>query len=135
MTALVRESELQEVIAVSDEEADAIRAGDIGRYLAILSADAVFLPPNLRPKTGEDLRDWLRDFVQRVSVEWTRFTHEETVVVEDLAYHTYSYRWKVTPRMGGEPVTGQGKGIQIYWRIPGAGWKLSRSIWNADPAE
>jgi len=135
MTLLEERSELQRVLAVSNEEVDAIRDGDINRYLAILADDAVFLPPNVSPKSGDELRHWLTDFLQRVRVEWTKFIHEETVAAGDLAYHRYSYSWRVTPRSGGETIVGQGKALQILRRGEDGRWKLSRSIWNANPAD
>jgi ketosteroid isomerase-like protein len=134
MTDSGPELDRQQVVAVTDEEVAAISAGDFDRYLAILTDDAVYLPPNLPPKNGKELHAWLRDFLERFSIEWLRFIHDETVVVGDLAYHRYTYGWRVTPKAGGEPIVGHGKGMQILRGKPGGPWKLSRSIWNAIPA-
>ncbi len=127
-------AERERVVAVTDEEVAAIRAGDIRRYLAILSDDAVFLPPNSPPIKGDDLREWLRDFVQRFVVEWLDFVHGETIVISDLAYHDYAYSWRVTPKAGGEPSVSHGKGLHVVRRQPDGVWKLVRNIWNARPA-
>jgi ketosteroid isomerase-like protein len=130
----VSETDLQQAVAVTDEEAAAIRAGDIARYLAILSDDALFLPPNSKPMGGGELREWLRDFVERFTIEWRSFVHEDAVVVGDLAYHRYSYSWTVTPKSGGEPTLAHGKGMHILRRQADGARKMSRNIWNAAPA-
>jgi ketosteroid isomerase-like protein len=128
------EMDLQRAVAVTDEEAAAMRTGDFARYLAILSDDALFLPPNSKPMEGNELREWLRDFVERFTVEWRTFVHEEAVAVADLAYHRYSYCWTVTPKSGGAPTLARGKGMHILRRQADGAWKMSRNIWNAAPA-
>ena len=120
-----------EIVALTQQEVDACAAGDIDRYLAILAEDGVYMPPSTPPKAGAELRHWLREFVENFSVEWQDFVHGETVVAENLAFHDYAYRWKVTPKAGGQPVVGQGKGIHIAKRQPDGSWKLVRNIWNA----
>jgi ketosteroid isomerase-like protein len=121
------------VIAVADEEANAISLGDAERYFAILSEDAVFMPPNSTPKAGDELRQWLRGFLNEVSVEYLNSAHGQTVVANDLAYHEYTCSWKVTPRSGGETTTAHFKGLHIVRRQSDGSWKLSRNIWNLSP--
>jgi ketosteroid isomerase-like protein len=133
MTLSSPEADRKQVIAVTDEEAAAMAAGDFARYEAILADDAVYLPPNSLPKEGNELRAWLKDFVERFAIQWLSFIHDETVVAGDFAYHRYTYSWRVTPKAGGEPVVGHGKGLQILRREPDGQWKMARSIWNAIP--
>jgi ketosteroid isomerase-like protein len=127
------ESERQQVISVTDEEVTAVSTGDLDRYLAILTEDAVFMPPNLLPKTGNELRRWLGDFLERVSVEYLHFVHGETVVAGDIAYHEYACSWKTTPRGGGESTVAHFKGLHIVRRLPDGSWKVAIGIWNANP--
>lgn len=122
------------VEAILDREVAAIASGDIAGYLAILDDEAMFLPPNLEPKQSADLREWLRDFLQRFAVQWLSYAHEETRVEGDISYHRFAYSWRVTPKSGGEPVLGCGKGLHILRRQAGQDWKLWREIWNASPA-
>jgi ketosteroid isomerase-like protein len=134
MTDTTAEVDRQRVIAVTDEEAAAIEASDFKRFLALLTDDALFMPPNLHTKAGEGLREWLRDFVDRYSVEYLKLTHDEMVVEGSLAYHRFVYGWKVTPKVGGETKVGHGKGMHILRRQPDGAWKIAREIWNAIPA-
>lgn len=122
-----------EVFAVTEEEVAAIEAGDIHRYLALLSDDAVFMPQNVANKTGDDLRQWLREFLDRVTIKYLQFAHGETVIRDDLACHAYTCNWTATPKSGGQPTLMCFKGIHVLRRQPGGQWKISRSIWNADP--
>ena len=73
-----------QVIAAAEEETSAIATGDAERYFAILTDDAVFMPPNSLPKTGEELRQWLREFLSQVAVEYLQSVHGQTVVSGDL---------------------------------------------------
>jgi ketosteroid isomerase-like protein len=63
-------SELSEILAVTDQEARAISTGDLALYRAILSDDAVFLPPNTSARSGEELRRWLGGFLDQVAIEY-----------------------------------------------------------------
>ncbi len=110
-----------------------MRRGDCDQYFAILAADAVFLPPNTTGKKGEQLRAWLKDFLQHFTVEWLEIVDGETMVAGDFACHDYAYRMKSTPRTGGEPVFGRGKGLEVFRREPDGAWKIVRNIWNAVP--
>lgn len=121
------------VLAVTDEEMSAMASGDIHRYFSILADDAVFMPPNAPAKRGEELRCWLRDFLERFTTEWLYTADGETVVLGDLAYHDYIYSMRFTPKGGGEPGIGHGKGLHILRREPSGEWKIVRNIWNAAP--
>jgi len=134
MTGSAGNTECLAVEAILDREVAAIASDDIAGYLAILDDEAMFLPPNLAPKQGADLRGWLRDFLQRFAVQWLSYAHEETQVEGDIAYHRFAYSWKVTPKSEGEPIVAYGKGFHILRRQAGQEWKLWREIWNASPA-
>ncbi len=123
----------RQVCALTEAEAAAIEAGDTDTYLSLLSDDAAFMPPNVATKTGDDLRQWLRDFLQRVAIKYVDFVHGETLIREDLACHEYTCRWTATPKSGGTPTLMSFKGMHVLRRQPGGSWKISRSIWNTDP--
>jgi len=133
MTERTQEALRQEVLGVIDQQARAFNTGDINAYLAILTEDAVFLPPNEPAKTGEELRTWLSTFLEEFTVEGLRYDTQEAVVTGNLAYHRHEFRWTVIPKAGGKPMLAQGKGIDILRRGPDCCWKLARIIWNATP--
>ena len=117
----------------ADEEAAAIATADPDRYFAVLAEDAVFLAPNLMPLEGDELRDWLRDFLNTVHVEYIESAHGETAVAGDLAYHEYTCSWRVTPKPEGEAKVAHFKGLHIARRMPDGAWKLTRNMWNQNP--
>ena len=116
----------RELTAVSDGEAEA--------FFAILTDNAVLLPPNDLPKQGEELHQWMRDFLRNFNVEILSYTEEEIAISGDLAYHRYTLGWTVTPKAGGESVSTYLKGIHILRRESDEDWKIAREIWNADPS-
>ncbi len=116
-------------------ERAAIAAGDSGAYFAALTEDAVFMPPNSPARAGEELRDWLGTFVRDFRVEWLSFVSTELEAAGDLAYHTFAYTWRVTPRSGGEGKVSSGKGLHILRRQADGCWKISREIWNGVPSQ
>lgn len=124
----------QQIIALVEQEVQVMSGGDPERFFAILADDAVLMPPGIGSKKGTELRGWLRDFVERFSVEWLKWVSIETVVVGDMAFHTYAYSWRVTRKAGGSPTVSHGKGIHVFRRDPGGSWKLAREMWNASPA-
>ena len=123
-----------DVLAAIRVERDAVAAGDIERYLAVLTGDAIFMPPNSPSKTRAELHDWLRGFLEGFRVEWLRFASTETQVEGDMAFHSYTYTWRVSPRAGGEPTISSGKGVHLLRRQPGGLWKIAREMWNGSPA-
>jgi ketosteroid isomerase-like protein len=122
------------ILTVVERQAAAMRDGRSDACLAQYTDDAILLPPNLLPKTGAELRDWMSDFLRRFRVEWLSFNHDEMTVGRDLAYHRYSYTWRVTPRDGGASTVASGKGLQILRRARDGSWRIAREIWNANPA-
>lgn len=123
----------QEIFRITQEEVSAIEAGDIGKYLSVLSPDAVFMPQNVAAKSGDDLRNWLRDFLEQVSIKLQHFAHGETIIRDDFACHAYSCSWTAVPRSGGTATLMFFKGMHVLRRQPDGSWKIARNIWNTDP--
>ncbi len=134
MADVASELDRQQVFAVTEEEKAAIEAGDIRRYLALLSDDAVFMPQNVHSKTGDELRRWLADFLERFTIKYHDFAHTETIIRGDLAYHAYTCSWTAVPKSGGQPTLMYFKGLHVLRKQPGGAWRIFRSIWNTDPA-
>jgi ketosteroid isomerase-like protein len=130
----VRRADLEAVLDPVEREKAAITAGRAPEYLAVLTQDARFMPPKALAKSGGELHAWLEEFVRDFRVEWLAFGTTEVVAVEDLAYHAFTYTWRVTPRAGGEGKVSSGKGLHILRRQADGSWKIAREIWNDLPA-
>ena len=122
------------ILAVAERQVAAMRDGHTDACLAQYTEDAILLPPNLLPKAGAELQSWMSEFLQRFRVEWLSFIHDEIAASGDLAYHRYSYTWRVTSRDGGAVTVASGKGVQLLRRTSDGGWRIAREIWNANPA-
>jgi len=121
------------IIGVTDSEAAAVAGGDMEAYEEVLAEDAAFLPPNGEARSGTALRAWLQEFLEGFAVEWLRFTHVDVAADGDLAYHSFEYEWRLTPRAGGEPIVSHGKGLHVLRRDERGAWKILREIWNGSP--
>ncbi len=127
------EQEKQRVVSAIDAEVTAIADDDIEGYLAVLTEDAVFLPPGLPSMGGEELRVSLREFLEQWRVEWLGFRHDETEISGDLAFHRFSYSWRLEPKSGGQLQVAHGKGLHILRRCDGDSWKIAREVRNDRP--
>ncbi len=125
---------LKAVLEPVERERSAIAVGDTGEYFAALADDAQFMPPNSVAKGGAELRTWLAEFVCDFRVEWLAFSTTEVTGVADLAYHAFTYTWRVTPRVGGEGKVSSGKGIHILRLQADGSWRIAREIWNGIPS-
>jgi ketosteroid isomerase-like protein len=134
MNLAVPDVAAEEILCVTEEEAKAIEAGDVDKYLSLLSPDVVFMPQNVAIKAGDELRGWMAAFLQAMNIRYHEFTHLETVVRDDVGYHAYTCRWTTTPKSGGAPVSTSFKSVHILRRQPDGSWKIARSIWNTNPA-
>jgi len=121
------------VLAVIDREVHAVSSGDAGTYFHLLDDQAAFLPPQQLPKSGADLRRWLREFVEQCKVTWQKFEHGDVKISGDLAYHVYTFAWSVHPRAGGNTASSEGKGIHVLRRSTNGDWKILLEIWNSNP--
>jgi ketosteroid isomerase-like protein len=126
--------ELDSILSVAKLEPTFMSLGDIEGWISIIAESAVYMPPNTSSKEGKILRDWLKEFLQSSHVEWLDYVDGYTGISGDLAFHDYSFRWRVSPKDGSTPLIGQGKGIQILSRLPNGSWKIVRNIWNSNPA-
>lgn len=127
-------SSVEPVLQAAEREKTAMAASDMALYLSVLADDALFMPPGTAAKCGEELRAWLRAFLENFTTEWLRFQHGETVVAGNLAFHDYYYSMKVTPKAGGEATIGHGKGLHVLRREGNGAWKIVRNVWNAVPS-
>ena len=129
------EEDRKGVLSAVNHEAQAIESGDAQSYFSILAGDAVFLPPNTLPKTGDELRTWLAGFLAATKVEFLSNVHVETVIESSLAYHVFTCSWLAAPRVGGEPKVLHFQGLHILRREAGGTWKIAREIWNTCPPQ
>jgi uncharacterized protein (TIGR02246 family) len=131
--AATTDTDLQAVRQVLEREVAAANAGDLQGFTAILSPDAVFMPPNEPARQGPELEQWLRTFFEQFSIKVTE-ADDELHVSGDWAIHRYSFAWTVTPKAGGVGTTEGGVGVHVLRKQPDGNWKLARDIWHPTSA-
>jgi ketosteroid isomerase-like protein len=127
------QQERKRIESVIDAEVEATADGEIDRLLTLLSEDALFLPPDLPSIGGEELHAWLGEFLAEWRIEWLGYRHDETEICGGLAFHRFSYSWRLEPKSGGQLQVSHGKGLHILRRNDDGEWKIARETWNARP--
>jgi uncharacterized protein (TIGR02246 family) len=104
-------------------------ADGITRYLA---EDEVLLPPNSAPLVGRDaINAWLRKFFKDYTLTDLAMPERQVTVSGDIAVEASSYRWKLVPKDGGEPIADAVNWVGIWERRGDRGWMEVRGIWNS----
>jgi ketosteroid isomerase-like protein len=115
----------------------AINSNQLEAFLATVSDDIVFLPPNSPPLEGKTaVGEWVKGYMAAYKTEWVK-TSREFVVRGDWAYEWYAYRSVDTPRAEGPAkgtpvVTDTGNGVNIYKRDASGVWHVARDVWATD---
>ena len=110
----------------------AINANDAAAVLALLTDDAVYLPPNAPAGAGKAaIRPWLEGYFAAYRTHWEKATRE-LVAAGDWALEYAAERVTDTPVAGGAAVEDVCKGLIVYRRQPDGTWKVAKDIWNSD---
>lgn len=133
MPDVLVDADREQVFLVTEQESRFIEAGDFAAYVSLLTEDAEFMPPGMIAQSGQELRDWMAEFLRTTRVRYLDFQHGETEIREDLAMHVFTCTWTAAPRAGGEPKVTAFKGLQVLRRTAEGTWKLAREIWNTNP--
>ena len=110
----------------------AINANDADAVLAMLTDDAVYLPPNEFAVVGTAaIRPWIEGYFAAYRTHWVKETLE-LVAVGDWAMEYAAERVTETPVDGGEAIEDVCKGIIIYRRQEDGTWKVAKDMWNSN---
>ena len=131
-SAAEQQADLQAIQAVVDQELAMANAGNPDAFIAQFAVDATAMPPNEPAATGAAFRDWVRAFMDQVTVSGAAYHQNEIFIEGDLAVHEYSFSWTITPSAGGEAINESGKGIHILRRQSDGSWRISHDIWSSD---
>ena len=125
---------------LSDEDVAAIRnasqtfvqanvAGDWAAAVAVLTEDAVWMPPNQAAREGRaDIQDWL----SLQTVTDFELAALETGGRGGIAYTRGSFSITLTVEGMAGPVSDTGKYVEIWWKEPDGSWLIDQIIWNSD---
>jgi uncharacterized protein (TIGR02246 family) len=109
---------------------EAFSDGDEARFLSLLAADAVWMPPDAPAVTGRDaIADWFRRSQTRTSQALT-FRPVDVRIHGDWAIMQTVVTGAVTPRDGGVAVPVNNTAFFVLVRQPDNSWLFWRDIWN-----
>ena len=119
----------EEAIDARREEWVAIvNAGDVNRYLSLLTEDCVWLPPRLPAMSAKAaIGAWLTPF-------FDRFTYEFSIadiclrVAGDWAIECALFESRMTPRGGGETISHGGTYVVLWRKEPFGKWCIERYV-------
>ena len=115
---------------VAKQEIAAVKAGDANALKALISDDGEVLLLNAPSVRGDEAKKWIDDFMKQFAVvQMEPYTNEEIEVDGDLAYHRYSFAWKMTPKAGGDTISERGAGLHILRRKSDSAWVVVKDIW------
>jgi len=122
---------VEAIRTITQHVVEAMNRGDVEAFFDVVSEDAVFFPPNEPAKRGEELRQFMTEFLDRYTVHFERYVDEEIEVAGVVAINHYSYRWTVAAKTDGEPQTAEGHGIRILKQQARATWKITHEMWSS----
>ncbi|HEY7441927.1 MAG TPA: SgcJ/EcaC family oxidoreductase [Vicinamibacterales bacterium] len=112
--------------------AAAIRAKDATALAAMVTEDAVFLPPGFPPIRGKhSIEVMYKTFFPQFSRVELNSEVEELEVAGDWAFVWGSETMVLVPQSGGSPIEMQGRGMSILKRQLDGSWKIARGINNS----
>jgi uncharacterized protein (TIGR02246 family) len=125
-------SDLEGINLLQQRVDQAIVAGDTEAYVALITVDAVLMPPNAPAVVGrEAIRAWSNATSKQFRFQDYQSSDDEVVVAGDWAFRRASAEWVLIPLPSGEPIRESGKFIIIYERQTDGSWRLARDIWNS----
>ena len=113
---------------------DAVNAGDLGRLLALMADDCLFLSPGQAPVGRDGFSAGFSAAHRQARIHCVSEL-QDIVVVGEVAY-TVSRDWlSVTPRAGGEAALLAGHRITVYRKQSDGRWLLARDAHTLSAVE
>jgi uncharacterized protein (TIGR02246 family) len=129
-TAVALSAEDEAIIrAQSSKYVETSLTRDHDSWIDLMTADAVFMPPNGTRQEGRDaVMAWVSEFPEMTSLA---VTPTEIQGRGDLAFVRGTYSFTVVPP-GMEPVSDRGNYMEIWQKQADGSWLILRDIWNSD---
>lgn len=127
------ENDLRAIEAINQQDVQFALANDAALMMSQWTDDFVLLPavgPIMRGRRA--IAEAFRE-VERPEILEYVLDIQEVKVLGDHAVQWGTYRYRVRPRAGGEPVRTGGKLMRILQRQPDGAWKMYRGIATVDP--
>jgi uncharacterized protein (TIGR02246 family) len=125
------QADIDAIKQIREKEIASLRDGRPDDFIAVVTSDAVFLPPDEPAVTGhEALRKWAQGMLDQFTVTGA-YTGSDVIVAGDWAIERYTGTMTVTPKKGGALVEEHLRGIHIYRRQADGSWRIAQDMWNS----
>ncbi len=105
-----------------------VNAGDVDRYLSLLTEDCVWIPPGLSAITGKSaIGEWLKPFFNQFTYTFS-ITDIHLRIAGDWAVERAVFESRMTPKGGGEPMSHGGIYVVLWRREPDGKWCIERYV-------
>jgi len=126
------EADIAAIKEVYNQSTLAVSAGDVERYLSILTEDAVVMAPGFPATIGKaELRPIIKGLFGQFDLELP-YTVDEVGVPGDWAFVRSSFQYSMTPKESGETTMRAGKELDIFKRQADGSWKIYIQSYNFD---
>ncbi len=132
MSAADVAADIAAVEAVVTAELSAIVAGDIAANVAMLTDDAVIMPPNEPTVATAEAEGWFTEFMEAYAISGGEYVSHDISIHGDVAIDYYVGELTMTAAGSDETFTEPMKGIHILERQADGSWKISYDIWNSN---
>jgi uncharacterized protein (TIGR02246 family) len=112
---------------------DAVNAGDLGRLLALMADDVVFLNPGQAPSDRAAFSANFSAAHREVRINCVSEL-EDVVVAGEVAYTRSRDALSVTPRSGGQTTQLAGYRITVYRKQADSRWLMARDAHTLAPS-
>ena len=125
-------SDVQAVEQLFERFIAAFNKGDLETLRSLYTDDALVIPPG-QPLTGGP--DAI--IAQLWGPTFDAFDADAALPIDEIqlgdewGFVRGTYEMRLYPSSGGDPVTEEGRYIDIVKKDPNGAWKIARAIWNA----
>jgi uncharacterized protein (TIGR02246 family) len=116
-----------------DAYVSAWRSGNAADVTGLYADDALVLYPNRPPIVGKAaIQTYFSQFFGDFGQHEFELRSAEIEIAGSWAFDRGTYRWKGTPKAGGDSVEDHGKYVVILKRQSDGSWKVARDMDNSD---
>ena len=133
----INEHDLEKIEQLWHDAVDAVKAGDLDKYMDLHDDNVIVMWPNQFTFTGKEaVRSWFERQIF-ASYNYLDITHsiEEVEICGDRAFIRGVSENVMALKTGGESWAISSKFIEILKRQDDGSWKYWRKIFNMNPAE
>ena len=128
-------TDIAAVEAVLTAELSTLVAGDVAGNVALLTDDAILMPPDGRAYKRHEAEAMFTHLLEEFGISAAEYVAHDIEIHGDVAIDYYEGELTMNPVDGGAPMLALMKGIHILKRQADGSWKISHDVWNANTSE